>query len=577
MDGPADPVLMRVLLLAPRGRDAEIARSLLERAALHAHVCRDLGQLTEALAEGAGVALVTEEALGRSDPEPLINWVAGQPAWSDLPFIVLARAAETYARPPHVAATIARLRNATLLERPLHSATLLSAVRSGLRARSRQYEVRGHLRQLERAAAELRAFNETLEARVAARTRALADANRRLVGAMEEHRRTEDTLRQAQKMQAVGELTGGLAHDFNNMLTVIGANLELLQARLGDAPELRRLTGAAVRGVDRAAKLTHQLLAFSRKQRLEPRRIDLNSVIGGMSDLLRRTVGESIEIRTRLAPDLHLALADPNQIEMVLLNLVLNARDALAERGAVTISTRNTTLAAGEAAAPHEALIGRYVELCVGDNGCGMPQDILARVFEPFFTTKEVGKGSGLGLSMVYGFVRQSNGQIKLESEPGKGTSVHVYLPEANGQPSLEPARAVAAPGPRAHVGGGGRVLVVEDNDAVREVATATLADLGYAVLEAGNAAAALDLLAADPDVELVFTDMVMPGEVSGMDLARIVAERWPRTAVVLTSGYAERLTTNSELPSGLIFLHKPYRPTDLMSAVRAALEQRTA
>ena len=574
MDGRADSVLGRVLLLAPHGRDAEVASSLLERSALQARICRELGELVGALEEGADLALVAEEALARGDPRLLLEWVAGQPPWSDLPFIILTMGGETYTRPARLATTIAQLRNATLLERPLHTATLLSAVRSGLRARSRQYEVRRHLQELERATRELRAFNETLEARVAERTRALAEANRRLIGEIEEHRRTEEALRQAQKMQAVGELTGGLAHDFNNMLTVIGANLDLLEARASGAPELRRLAEAAAHGVERAATLTHQLLAFSRKQRLDPRPIDLNAVIAGMSDLLRRTVGDSVEIRTRLSADLRPALADPNQVEMVLLNLVLNARDALAERGTVEIATRNVRLPLEGAASAHTDA-PRYVELCVSDTGCGMSRDVVERAFEPFFTTKEVGKGSGLGLSMVYGFVRQSNGQIRLESEVGRGTTVRVYLPEAGSEPVVEPASSSTTLGVRAEGSRGGTALVVEDNDAVREVAVAALVDFGYDVLEAANAAAALELLASGREFELVFTDAIMPGAMSGIDLAKTLSECRPQIAVVLTSGYAERLTTSGNLPNGTVFLNKPYRPADLLEAVRTALAQR--
>jgi signal transduction histidine kinase/CheY-like chemotaxis protein len=577
MSGPADRVSMRVLLLAPVGRDAAVARSVLQRESLHAHVCGDLVELIEGLAAGAGATVITEEALGRDDPELLLDWVVRQPPWSDLPFIVLTDGSETYARPQRLARTIAQLRNATLLERPLHSASLLSAVRSALRARRWQYQVRRQLRRLERAGLEQRALAETLEVKVGERTAALAEANRQLLAEIEERRRTEDALRQAQKMQAVGELTGGLAHDFNNMLTVVGTNLDLLRERLHDAPDLERLAEAALRGVDRAAKLTHQLLAFSRKQRLEPRRIDLNAVVAGMSDLFRRTVGDAIEIRAELAPDLHLALADPNQVETVLLNLVLNARDALSEHGAITISTRNATLepedGLGADAAP-----GSYVELAVADGGCGMSDEVLARAFEPFFTTKEVGKGSGLGLSMVYGFVRQSGGAIKLESAVGRGTSVRVLLPMATGQASPEPPRLAVMDATRCDgIPLGGRALVVEDHDAVREIAAAMLADIGYGVLEASDAQAAFDVLAADPDFDLVFTDVTMPGEMSGVDLVKIVAARWPRIAVVLTSGYAERLATSGELPAGFVFLQKPYRPANLVAAVHAALERSTA
>jgi signal transduction histidine kinase/ActR/RegA family two-component response regulator len=521
------------------------------------------------LDEDAGVALLAEEALVGADPKPLLDWVAHQPPWSDLPFIILLAGREASYRNSRLPSVIAEIQNATLLERPLHSATLLSAIRSGLRARSRQYQMRRHLRELERAAREVRALNETLEARVAERTSALEDANRRLVVEVDERKRIGDALRQAQKMQAVGELTGGLAHDFNNMLTVIGANLELLQLKLKDQPELRRMLSSAARGVERAAHLTHQLLAFSRKQRLEPRPTNINAVVAGMTDLLRRTLGETIELQTQLAPDLEFAYVDANQVETVLLNLVLNARDASAGHGHVVISTRNAVLAHGNGSAAGGR--ERYIELCVSDSGCGMPPEVLARVFEPFFTTKEVGKGSGLGLSMVYGFVQQSNGHIKIDSEVGRGTAIRIFLPLADAKAALEPMRTAMTPAIDDSVQGGQRVLVVEDDDGVRDVATAVLAQFGYTVLQASDATAALNIIAADPTIDLVFTDMVMPGPMSGMDLAHALAERWPRVAVLLTSGYAERLAT-ARLPPGVAFLRKPYRPADVVAAIRALL-----
>jgi signal transduction histidine kinase len=565
------------LILAPLGRDAILARTVLERARIECTICPELGDLVTALRTGAGVAVVAEEALLRADPDPLHAWVQSQSAWSDLPFIVLTSAEDLAARNRQSAQLTDMLQNVTLLERPLQSMTLISAVRSGLRARRRQYEVRDYLADIERAAGELKALNDTLEERVHDRTRRLENANHRLLAEIEERRRTEDALRQAQKMQAVGQLTGGVAHDFNNVLTVIGANLEILHDRLTDSPKLHRLVAAASRAVDRAAKLTQQLLAFSRKQRLEPRPINLNAIIEGVDDLLRRTVGESIELTKSLPDELWPALADPNQVETVLLNLVINARDAIEGSGRIAISTRNFVADEDYASTATDAAPGEYVEFCVADTGSGMPEEVKARAFEPFFTTKEVGKGSGLGLSMVYGFVRQSNGHVRLDSEEGHGTTVRIYLPRALQQAEQPEPREPGLPAgaaPRGDdTGIASRILVVEDNDQVREIAVSVLQDNGYTVYEAPDATRALEVLARHPDIDLVFTDLIMPGELNGIDFAKIVSERWPGLRLLVTSGYAERLVSVDRLPTETPFLTKPYRPLDLITKIRSSLD----
>ncbi|MDB5408061.1 MAG: baeS, partial [Rhodospirillales bacterium] len=395
-------------------------------------------------------------------------------------------------------------------------------------------------------------------------------ANQRLLAEIEERRRTEDALRQAQKMQAVGQLTGGIAHDFNNLLTVISGNLELLQAKLDDAPRLLRLAAAAAHGVDRAAKLTQQLLAFSRKQHLDPRQIDLNQIVRGMADLLRQTAGDATQLAVHLAPEVCLALADPNQVEAALLNLVINARDAMPDGGEVTVTTASVVLDEGYAREA-EMAPGAYIELAVRDTGRGMSREIASRAFEPFFTTKGVGKGSGLGLSMVYGFARQSKGHVRLESEPGRGTAVRLYLPRVVEQRVEAPAeRNVASPHQSAVAGA--KILIVEDAEEVREIAVAVLADFGFAVVEATDAASALAILARDPGISVVFSDVVMPGEMNGIDLAKAVAERWPGLRLILTSGYAERLVDSDRMPPHIAYLHKPYKPLDLVGMVRSVI-----
>ncbi|HYM02344.1 MAG TPA: PAS domain S-box protein [Stellaceae bacterium] len=381
-----------------------------------------------------------------------------------------------------------------------------------------------------------------------------------------ERRRIEDALRQSQKMEAVGQLTGGIAHDFNNMLTVIAGNLELLEGKLADEPRLLRLVASATLAASRAEKLTQQLLTFSRRQQLRPQPIDFNQIVIGMDDLLFRTVGEHLEIRKQLAPDLWPALADPNQIETALLNLILNARDAMPQGGHITIETSNAEIVAGDG----ELTPGTYATLSVADTGQGMSEEVLAHVFEPFFTTKEVGKGTGLGLAQVYGFIEQSSGHVQIESRVGVGTTVRLFLPRAAGAVGLSDATPMREEQYR----GNERVLVVEDDQGVRDFAVSVLRELGYQVLEASNGDAALELLRSTPDIDLLFTDVVMPGELGGADLAKAAREQRPGLTVLFTSGYTTRLA-DREWEAGIVdFLRKPYRSIDLAARVRAVLNR---
>jgi PAS domain S-box-containing protein len=379
-----------------------------------------------------------------------------------------------------------------------------------------------------------------------------------------ERRRIEDALRQSQKMEAVGQLTGGIAHDFNNMLTVIAGNLELLEGKLGDEPRLLRLVTSAALAASRAEKLTQQLLTFSRRQQLRSQPIDFNQIVIGMDDLLHRTVGEHIEIRKQLAAELWPALADPNQIETALLNLILNARDAMPGGGHITIETGNTEVVAGH----REFSPGAYAVLSVTDTGQGMSDEVLAHVFEPFFTTKEVGKGTGLGLSQVYGFVKQSAGHVKVDSRVGGGTTVRLYLPRAEGAVGA----AEGTPMREQQYRGSECVLVVEDDHGVRDFAVSVLRELGYQVLEAANGDTALDVLGGAPEVDLLFTDVVMPGVLSGADLAKAALERRPELRVLFTSGYTTRLVEKEWPDRRLELLRKPYRSIDLAERVRAVL-----
>ncbi len=381
-----------------------------------------------------------------------------------------------------------------------------------------------------------------------------------------ERRRIEDALRQAQKMEAVGQLTGGIAHDFNNMLTVIAGNLELLESKLANEPRLSRLVTSASLAASRAEKLTQQLLTFSRRQQLRPQPVDLNQIIVGMDDLLHRTVGETVEIHTSLAPNIWSAMADPNQLETALVNLVLNARDAIAGGGRITLETANVEIARGNA----QIAPGAYAMLAIADTGSGMSEHVLAHVFEPFFTTKEVGKGTGLGLAQVYGFINQSQGHVRIDSKEGHGTTVRLYLPRAEGAAGVG-FLPIAREQPYR---GNETVLVVEDDHGVRDFAASVLRELGYQVLEASSGDSALQMLEGVGAVDLLFTDVVMPGRLNGVDLAREALDRRGDLRVLFTSGYTTRLVEKGWPAEDVELLRKPYRSVDLAERVRTVLDQ---
>ncbi len=384
-------------------------------------------------------------------------------------------------------------------------------------------------------------------------------------------RQQEAILLQAQRMEAVGQLTGGVAHDFNNLLTVILGNLELLEPKLKD--ELSRsLAGEAREAAEMGARLTDRLLTFARRQRLEMQSLNLNEFVLGLTELLRRTIGAPIDLSTALAPDLWPTTADPAQVESAVLNLVLNARDAMPDGGRLVIETFNATLYDADAMSIPDMAAGDYVVLSVADTGHGMPPEVRTRAFEPFFTTKAAGKGSGLGLATIYGFARQSGGNVTLYSEVGKGTTVNLYLPRSGRRTGAEAPSAE----PAIDTGRGETVLVVEDDERVRRLTALRLKELGYRVLEADHGAAALAVLAETPDIDIVFSDLVMPGGISGFDLARHLRERYPATRVVLTSGDSAELLDQAEVAE-LEFkvLRKPYRQAELARAFRAALAER--
>ena len=469
----------RILILAPRGRDATVANSILSAAGIGCNICADLIDLLRQVRRGADTAIITEEAFGDSDTRALTEWVETQPPWSDFPFILLTSHGGGIERNPTAALFTENLGNVTFLERPFHPTTLISVAQTGLRGRRRQHECRR--------------LNEELELRVSERTDELVSANRHLLAQVEEREKVESTLRQMQRLEAVGQLTSGVAHDFNNLLTVVLGNIMFMERGLHDAGIDGKLAQRLVYmrvAAERGAKLTDQLLAFSRRQRLEPKALDLNEIVAGMHDLLQSTMGGSIRIDTLQDSNLWSALVDPTQLELAVLNLAINARDAMELGGNLIVATANVTLAPPQS--PEEPPAGDYVSVCVSDNGSGMSDAVRRKVFEPFFTTKEVGKGSGLGLSQVLGFAKQSGGGMRIRSVPRKGTSVFVYLPRTRLKPATE--KGGGADTVAVH-SGGASILLVDDDSDVREVTAEMLRGFGYDVLEAGSGGAALDLL----------------------------------------------------------------------------------
>ena len=411
-----------------------------------------------------------------------------------------------------------------------------------------------HRRAAEQA---LRQLNEDLEARV--------------IAEIDERRRAEAKLAQAQKMETVGKLTGGVAHDFNNLLQVVSGNLQLLAKDIAGNDRAERRVSNAMAGVSRGSKLASQLLAFGRRQALEPKVTNISRLVRDMDDMLRRAIGEAVEVETVVSGGLWNTFIDPAQVENALLNLAINARDAMEGRGKLTIELGNAHLDDDYARTHDEVTPGQYVMLAVSDTGTGMSADIIDKVFEPFFSTKSEGKGSGLGLSMVYGFTKQSGGHVKIYSEVGHGTTIKLYLPRAMQNEDIE---VVASAGPI--VGGTETVLVVEDDEEVRATVVEMLTDLGYRVLKAVDAASALNVVESGIPIDVLFTDVVMPGTLKSPELARKAKERLPNLAVLFTSGYTENsIVHGGRLDAGLELLSKPYTREALARKFRHVLANR--
>ncbi|MCW2351620.1 PAS domain-containing sensor histidine kinase [Sphingobium sp. B12D2B] len=800
----------RAVILAPHGRDAEIAAAILNQAGIETEIVPSLDALVARLAQGLGFVMMTDEAVKAADLRPLVELIAAQQEWSDLPFVLLTQRGGGIERNPAAGRHLELLGNVTFLERPFHPTTLVSVATAALRARRRQYEARTRLEDIRaveeryrlaskatndaiwdwdfvtdyvtwndalsiayghpvdqienngtwwiaqihpddrdevdrtihaaidgssdswsgeyrfrrgdgsyahvfdrghiirdaqgralrmigamldlsermRVRAELaiseerlrlatdaaevgfwdvdvvndvliwppivkgvfgispdvevsmRDFYEGLHPDDRAHTteayRAAADPNVRAIYDVEyrtigkedglvrwvaakgrgvfdeagrclrvvgtaidvtarkraeaelrelnehlERRVTEEVavreqaqaaLRQAQKMEAVGQLTGGIAHDFNNMLAVVIGSLDLLSRRvMPDDERAKRYIDAAIDGAERAATLTHRLLAFSRQQPLNPEVLDPNKLVSGMSELLLHSLGGDVRLETVLAAGVWRTHADRNQLENAIVNLAVNARDAMPDGGHLTIETQNTHADDRYAAENFGVPAGQYVMIAVTDTGTGMPDDVIAKAFDPFFTTKAVGKGTGLGLSQVYGFVRQSGGHIKIYSEPGEGTTIKIYLPRFYGEAAgeIEQVRADLPRGDEQEV-----ILVVEDEAAVRRFSVDALVELGYRVLEADGGHAALRVLDEHPEITLLFTDIIMP-DINGRKLADEACRRRPDLKVLYTSGYTRNAVVhNGVVDPGVELLGKPFTVEQLAAKIRAVLEK---
>jgi signal transduction histidine kinase len=690
---PAGPVLV----LAPNGRDATVIGGLLEQAGIRSAACEDLAALVVRLRlPDAEAALVAQEAL-LGDTAVLRQWIAEQPPWSDFPFVLLTfRNHFARADPYQPTRLAAALGNVTILERPLHPVSLVSAVGAASRARRRQCEMAELLAERDRHAAALRTSEAKFRAivdgmpqpiwsatpdgvpdffnarwqevtgatppvttasappspvpfaldqllhpddfdrmrgdwRAAVRSGApfrsefrlrtsdgtwrwftgralpvhddlsgeivrwfgsctdidnavrarealargteeleqlVSERTASLQREMLEREKAEAALAQAQKMEAVGQLTGGVAHDFNNLLTAVLGSLQMIGKR-SDDPQIRRFAENARRAAERGARLTQQLLAFSRRQRLTPEPVDLHGLIAGLSDLLIRAIGATITLDTQLAAALPPAFVDPTQMELVLLNLAINARDAMENGGVLTIA--GFALASVPFELAEDLPAGSYVAIAVTDTGSGMTAEVQERAFEPFFTTKEQGKGTGLGLSQVYGFVRQSGGAVKLRSAPGQGTTVTLYLPRAATAPAAGTAEATTEPqAPMRHAS----ILVVDDDDDVRDLVVEMLEELGYRVTAAENGRAALDLLSRNCAFDLLLADVAMPG-LSGVDVVHAARQIGRAPRVLYATGYADLGAYRPGL-EGEDMIRKPYRMADLAARVDRALRAPT-
>ena len=552
---------LRVLIHAPLGRDASVVKSVLG-SGFDACICPDPQQLLNALYEGAAAAILTEEALlDEWLVQSIAGWLGVQAPWSDFPFIVLASRLPGR-RSTQEQGTLHRLGNVILLERPLDSQTLASAADAAVRQRKRQYASRQHLDEIGRNRSEVERLNSELEGRITERTRELANANNRLMKEIAEREKAQTALIQSQKIEAIGRLTGGIAHDFNNLLHVVNMNLELVSLYAKEE-KVRPVVDRAKSAARRGAKLTGQLLSFARNQSLLPKLTNVNTLLLGIKDLLDISAGSLVEVELELCDEQATVVVDASQLEMAVLNLAVNSRDAMPEGGTLKIST--CTQARGQDDANLKA--GNYVVLTVSDTGAGIPAALLGKVFDPFFTTKPIGSGTGLGLSQVYGFARQSGGVASIRSELGAGTAVELYFPAVDAEaPQQETAAAPSMP----NQAKARKILVVEDDPDVRGVIVECLRLIGYSVSEAPNGTEGLAAIArSKPD--LLVADYAMPG-MTGAEMISRAKELVGELPVILATGYAD-MAAVERLAGKPAILRKPFDIHSLGEAVALALE----
>jgi PAS domain S-box-containing protein len=647
---------LRALVLAPYGRDAPLAATLLKEAGVEADICADLASLARDLKEGAGLAIIADEALETADLQPLVGFLEAQPAWSDMPIILLTQRGGGLERDPAALRLGEVLGNVSFLERPFHPATLCSMVRSATRGRRRQYEARSRLdeicereQQLQTALTAGRLGSWTLDVErmvfhasatsrahfgvagsneftyedlrrvihrddlermtqilqeslssgsdyvaecrnirpdgsihwVDVRARALRNAagtvvylagvssditarknseleRERLLDELAVEKAQQQRL-QSQKMESVGQLTGGIAHGFNNLLMAVMGNLEILRKRVPNEAGMRRLIDGAMLGAQRGASLTQRMLAFARQQDLKKASADIGALVCGMQELLRRSLGPQIALHLHIDPDLPPAEVDAHQVELAVLNLAINARDAMPEGGAIDIRVDQRHVDGEYGLRP-----GTYLRIQISDTGTGMDGATLAKAIEPFFSTKPVGKGTGLGLSMTHGLAVQLGGHLDLASEIGVGTVATLWLPMASGPaPRIEPAAGVSAPIRPA------TILVVDDDPLIAMSTVDMLEDLGHIAIEANSGRRALEIIDAGQDIDLMLTDQTMP-EITGIQLAEIVRSKRPNLPVLLATGYAD---LPADRLANLPRLSKPYKQVQLQAEIEKLLD----
>lgn len=556
----------RVLVLAPYGRDARVIHDVLAAWQIHAHICAESPELIRESLKASAATILTEESLTDELVHELRTILANQPPWSDYPFVVLA-ARLTVHRSNRARSALEGLSNLVLLERPVNADTLASAAQSALRARRRQYLTREHLADLEKSKRDVERVNDELETRIAERTADLAGANDRLMREIAERERVENSLVQNQKMEALGRLTGGIAHDFNNLLHVVNLNLQLLERLKVEEERVRVYARRAKEAVERGSRLTAQLLSFARTQSLVPKLHDVNQLIRNMADLISISIGSHVKLSLTLCSEPAFVIVDAAQMEMAILNLSVNARDAMPQGGALEIQTQTRPVGADSTLA-HGAYPLGSVHVAVRDTGTGIPENLLDKVFDPFFTTKQHA-GTGLGLSQVYGFARQSGGSVVAESVVGEGTSIELRFPLAPEPQSTSEAAADprSASGEAVHA----EILVVEDDPGVRRSMVECLQVLGFRVRQASDGASGLmELQKARPDLLLV--DYLMP-LMNGAELIGHAQAMYSDIPILMATGYAD-MNVVEKLIGPQSVLAKPFDLDTLGAAVSAELRR---